>query len=103
MRAIPTILAALAIATAGVARADDTDDRFVKALQQEGIGMRATRDQLIHLGHTICHDLDNGKSAIDEMHGLYSAADISEHDAGALVGASVGAYCPQYSNEIEGH
>jgi len=69
-----------------VARADDTDDRFVKALQQEGIGMRVTRDQLIHLGHTICHDLDNGKSAIDEMHGLYSAADTASTTPGRWSG-----------------
>jgi hypothetical protein len=82
---------------APVARADTNDDAYVQALKNEGIGQRASRDQLILMGHTICKDLSNGKSAVAEATGLYSSADLSEHDAGALVGGAISAYCPQYS------
>lgn len=94
--------AAIAIGAAGVsvAKADDTDDRYIQLLSYEGIGHRAPRDKLIELGHDICDDLNNGKSPAEVLMGLYDSADLadlSEHDADALVEGAIGAYCPQYN------
>jgi hypothetical protein len=97
-----TFAAALiaALALAAPASADKTDDFFVKVLTDEGIGKGIPPAQLIHLGHTICSDLGNGISMKDEANGLFKSG-IGAHDAGALIGASVGAYCPQHSSEVE--
>jgi hypothetical protein len=81
---------------APVARADSNDDAYVQTLNNDGIGHRASREQLIALGHAVCNDLSHGKSPVSEAMGLYNAADLSQHDAGMLVGAAIGAYCPQY-------
>jgi hypothetical protein len=94
--------AAVAIGAVGVpvAKADDTDDRYIQLLNYEGIGHRAPRDKLIGLGHDICDDLSNGKSPGQVLMGLYDLADLadlSEHDADALVEGAIGAYCPQYN------
>ncbi|MGO9695762.1 MAG: DUF732 domain-containing protein [Mycobacterium sp.] len=95
-------LAAVAIGAVGlpVAKADDTDDRYIQLLNYEGIGHRAPRDKLIELGHDICDDLSNGESPHEVLMGLYQSAglaNLSEHDADALVEGAIGAYCPQYN------
>jgi hypothetical protein len=101
---IATALTALgllsALAGVGTAHADSNDDLYINALNAEGIGHRASRDGLIHLGHTICSDLSNGRTPDAEMKGMYGAADLSMHDAAMLVVAAINAYCPQYKGEL---
>jgi hypothetical protein len=70
-------------------------------LNNEGIGHRTPRDKLIELGHKICATLSDGVNPLKAAQDLYDAADPSQHDAGTLVGAAIGAYCPQYSSELE--
>jgi Protein of unknown function (DUF732) len=99
MKRIAATVFTLLVLSTGTAHADSTDDRFVAALVNEGIGKGIPPEKLIHLGHTICSDLSHGRSVTDAMKGLYTSG-IGARDAGALVGASIGAYCPQYSNEV---
>ena len=84
-----------------VARADSTDDRYIQRLTDVGIAEKAPRDVLIKLGHLICDDMSHGKNPVEDANGLYGAADVSEHNR-TLVGAAVGAYCPQYKDRIGG-
>jgi hypothetical protein len=84
-----------------VARADSTDDRYVQRLTDLGIADKAPRDGLIKLGHLICDDMSHGKNPVEDANGLYSPGDLSEHNR-TLVGAAVGAYCPQYKDRIGG-
>ena len=86
-----------------VARADSTDDSYMQLLVDEGQGIshRAPRDGLIKLGHLICDDMSHGKNPVEDSNGMYSPADLSEHNR-TLVGAAVGAYCPQYEDRIGG-
>ena len=86
-----------------VARADSSDDRYIQLLTDEGQGIvqKAPRDGLIKLGHLICDDMSHGKNPVEDANGLYGAADVSEHNR-TLVGAAVGAYCPQYKDRIGG-
>lgn len=96
------LIAALAFAAllgCASAHADSTDDRFVAALVDEGVGKGIPPAKLIHLGHTICSDLGKGESVLDAMKGLFTSG-IGARDAGSLVGASIGAYCPQFSSEM---
>ena len=50
---------------------------------------------LIHLGHTICADLRNGRSLDDEFAGLMKS-NLTSDQGEALMGTSVAAYCPEY-------
>jgi hypothetical protein len=86
-----------------VARADSTDDRYIQLLMDEGQGIadRAPRDGLIKLGHLICDDMSHGKNPVEDENGLYTPADLSEHNR-TLVGLAVGTYCPQYKDRIGG-
>ena len=86
-----------------VARADSTDDSYIQLLMDggQGIGHRAPRDGLIKLGHLVCDDMSHGKNPVEDANGMYSPADLSEHNR-TLVGAAVGAYCPQYKDRIGG-
>ena len=84
-----------------VARADSTDDRYMQLLMADGIGQRASQDELIKLGHRICDDMSHGKNPVEDANGLYSLGDLSEHNR-SLVGAAVGAYCLQYKDRIGG-
>ena len=86
-----------------VAKADSSDDRYIQLLTDEGQGIvqKAPRDGLIKLGHLICDDMSHGKNPVEDENGLYTASDLSEHNR-TLVGAAVGAYCPQYEDRIGG-
>jgi hypothetical protein len=102
---IATALTALgllsALAGVGTAHADDNDDLYIDALNHEGIGTaRAPRATLIHLGHTICSDLSNGRTPDAEMKGIFAAAQITEEQAAMLVVAAINGYCPQYKGEL---
>ena len=83
-----------------VAKADDTDE-YIRVLNAEGIGHRGSREQLIHLGHTICSDLGTGRTALQEMKGMFASANMSENDAAMLVVAAINEYCPEYKSELD--
>ena len=91
---------------AGTAHADNTDDAFLKVLARQGLSCDAVHatcpdgpSDLIQLGHAICReftdgtDLDTvGRSILRSTHG-----NLSRPQVGALMGASISAYCPKYS------
>ena len=60
--------------------------------------------QLVELGHTVCQALDEGNSVEEIIY--YLAANSSNDDPefarfeGQVIGAAVGALCPEYSGQV---
>ena len=90
------------LALAGTAQADSNDDLYIRALNAVGAGTnRAPREQLIRIGHAVCSDLNNGKTPIEEMKGLFANVNLTQEQATMLVVAAVDAYCPEYKSELQ--
>jgi hypothetical protein len=95
--AVGAILAGTITGT-GLARADTVDDAFIAALDEQQITY-PTRAYAIAGGHQICAELDGGTSINTVVSGVASASYLGMYDAGYLVGASIGAYCPWHAKE----
>lgn len=89
--------ATAALMGAGTANADVYDVAFVTVLEKRGI--TATSDaSLIRLGHAACVSIAKGLSPVTVAKQLYAGSELSQSEAGYFVGASISAYCPQYSS-----
>lgn len=83
------------------------DDQYLFTLHYiDNYIIESTADSdLVALGKQVCSALDAGNSVQDLQWGLVSSADGSETDAywefaGAVIGAGVAAYCPEYNYQI---
>jgi hypothetical protein len=83
-------------AEVSIARADPGDDKFIAALQSQGITFQAP-DAAIAAAHEVCKRLDQGESENQVAQDVINETDLDPYHAGYFVGASVGAYCPQFS------
>jgi hypothetical protein len=84
-----------AMLAAAPASADQTDDAFIAALQNQGISIPDT-DTAIQMARTMCALLDQGTSRPLLVKRLLRNMDLSARQAGFFLGASTSAYCPQY-------
>jgi hypothetical protein len=78
------------------ARADPVDDKFLAALATQSITYRAP-DAAIAAAHLVCTRLDQGADKGQVAQEVMDNSDLDPYHAGYFVGASVGAYCPQYA------
>ena len=76
-------------------RADPNDDKFLPALQSQGITYQSA-DAAIAAGHLVCMKLDQGETETQVAQEVIDSTDLDPYHAGYFVGASVGAYCPQF-------
>ena len=94
------LLSAAALLSAAPASADETDDAFVAALENNGININ-DHNTAITMGHNVCAALDNGHDesflVLDVIHDTH----LSARQAGYFVGVSVAAYCPQYKGTLD--
>jgi hypothetical protein len=88
-------LSAAAMLTAAPAAADQTDDAFIAALQDQGISVPDT-DATIQMARNMCALLDQGTTRPLLVTRLMRDANLSPRQAGFFLGASTSAYCPQY-------
>ena len=77
-------------------RADPNDDKFLPALQSQGITYQSP-DAAIAAGHHVCEKLDQGETETQVAQDVIDNTDLDPYHAGYFVGASVGAYCPQFA------
>ncbi len=89
-----TLLAAAAVPTV---RADPLDDKFIAALQSRDIHYTSP-EAAIAAAHLVCDELNNGDSKAKVAQDVIDQTDLDPYHAGYFVGASVGAYCSQYSS-----
>lgn len=95
------LIAALTLAAPSV-HADSNDAVFLRTLNDGGI--HGNPSGVINLGHKVCDGLAAGASpAMIEQTMASNGTDsfhLSFDQAGFLVGASVGVYCPGYAPNI---
>ena len=77
------------------ARADPVDDKFLAALQSRQITYTSA-EAAIDAAHQVCTELANGRSKADVAQEVMDRSGLDPYHAGYFVGASVGAYCPQF-------
>ena len=96
---VVALLGPLGVA-ASTARADpsDVDARFLAALRAAGITY-ASPDVGIGAGHLVCSKLDGGEKPTDVANEVMNSSSLDAYHAGYFVGASIGAYCPQYAGQ----
>ena len=76
-------------------RADPNDDKFLPALQSQGITYQSP-EAAIAAGHHVCEKLEQGETETQVAQDVIDNTDLDPYHAGYFVGASVGAYCPQF-------
>ena len=81
---------------APVAHADPIDDMFLGALQSRGINYRSP-EAAVEAAHQVCSELAGGRSKDDVAQEVMDRSGLDPYHAGYFVGASVGAYCPQFA------
>ncbi|UXA04461.1 DUF732 domain-containing protein [Mycobacterium sp. SMC-2] len=92
-------LAGAALLFAAPAWADQHDDAFIAEIQRSGI-VFTDRGAAIAAGHNICAGLDSGKTPTSLVLNVVRATDLSAHQAGYLLGASVASYCPRHKAAV---
>lgn len=88
------------LAAAPIARADDTDQKFLAALREQGITDQASASHAIEAAHFVCVRLDNGQSAADVMQDVMQSSHMPEFHTGYFVAEAIYAYCPRHRDEI---
>ena len=93
-------LAIVALATAGTAAAEQTDDQFIAALKRDGLIVYDVQGA-IRQGHHICQGLDQGQSpaALSQelVNGATPERPMDATHADAVVVAATAAYCANHS------
>lgn len=75
---------------------------FLSVLRDHGDTYTGAPDaDLIELGHQTCDTLDMGVT-VEDMAAYMVQENIDPDFAGFLIGAAVGVFCPEYTNQIDG-
>lgn len=78
----------------------DAERAFVAAYENEfGSIDYQTTDSLIDLGYTVCDTFDAGFGFF-EIAQMGIDEGIPEYEAGFIVGSAVGAFCPEYTQDV---
>jgi hypothetical protein len=88
------------LAAAPIAQADSTDQKFLAALQEQGITDQASASHAIEAGHFVCVRLDNGQSASDVAQDVMQSSHLPEFHTGFFVAEAIYAYCPRHKDQI---
>jgi Protein of unknown function (DUF732) len=85
---------------ASAAHADpaDVDAKFLAALTSRGITFTSP-EVGIAAGHVACDKLDGGETPTQVAQDVMNSSSLDGYHAGYFVGASIGAYCPQYAGK----
>jgi hypothetical protein len=76
----------------------DVDERYLAALSSHGITYTSP-EVGIAAGHLVCTKLDGGEAPTDVAKDVMNSSSLDGYHAGYFVGASIGAYCPQYAGK----
>ena len=78
----------------------ENDQVFVKTVRGQVSELNGLSDKdLVDIGHGVCTDFDNGTTFQDEVTSMDGY--VSPYNAGYLIGASIGVYCPQHKDLVE--
>ena len=93
-------LAGGSVGAAATAHADANDNKFLAQLKSEGITDHVSPSHAIEAGHMVCQKLDNGMSPTEVAYDVLNSSVMPAYHSGYFVGASIEAYCPQYTSKI---
>ena len=96
------LLAVAAVLCAPPTLADQTDDAFITTLEKHRIVV-TNAAALIAMGRTACTRLDKGQSPAAVALSVAKDTDLSPHEAGYFIAASINSYCPQHTNLLPRH
>jgi hypothetical protein len=102
------LLIAMALAVIGplgavsTAHADTNDNKFLAALNTQGITDHVSAQHAIEAGHSVCQKLDGGESPTQVANDVLNNSTMPAYHSGYFVGASIDAYCPQYMPKVSG-
>jgi len=85
------------LGAASTAQADDADDKFLVTLKREGITDHVSQAHAIEAGHKVCEKLQQGMTPTDVAYDVLNSSSLPAYHSGYFVGASIAAYCPQYT------
>lgn len=83
------------------AQDDISDDQlFVSAVRATlALGEEVADSDLVETGHLVCGALEEGNAAEDVLSVMVNP-DFTYFEAGFVLGASVAAYCPAYTDDV---
>jgi len=90
------------IGAISTAQADTNDNSFLAAMKSEGITDHVSSQHAIEAGHSVCQKLDGGESPTQVATDVLNSSSMPAYQSGYFVGASINAYCPQYSSNVKG-
>lgn len=99
-------LLAVGVATAGLlslaptVSADTTDQKFLAALEAQGIIDQASAGHAIEAAHFVCARLDTGETPAQVMQDVLVSSGLPEFHTGFFVAQSIYSYCPRHQDEI---
>jgi hypothetical protein len=88
------------LAAAPIAYADTTDQKFLAALEEQGIIDQASAGHAIEAAHYVCARLDTGETPIEVMQDVLASSSLPEFHTGFFVAQSIYSYCPRHKDEI---
>jgi hypothetical protein len=89
-----------AISTAHADTSNNTDNTFLTALKSEGITDHVSPQHAIEAGHSVCQKLDSGETPTAVANDVLNNSQMPAYHCGYFVGASIRAYCPQYTSKL---
>lgn len=93
--------ASVALLTAAqTAHADTTDQKFLAALEEQGIIDQSSAGHAIEAAHYICARLDAGDTPLAVMQEVLISSGLPEFHTGFFVAQSIYSYCPRHKDEI---
>ena len=75
------------------------DARFLKTIREHPFWGQVPDGDLVQVGHLICQHIDNG-ATMEQF--ISTLSELPAKEVEWLVGAAVGAYCPNHSDRISG-
>ncbi|WP_406815349.1 DUF732 domain-containing protein [Mycobacterium sp. M23085] len=96
--AVPTMVLAALLSSAGIAGATPQDDAYLAQLRAVGLTWPPkTEEALIAEAHDVCYDLTWGwtpQQIADDLHARLDTKGVTLLDIGSLVNAAHSVYCP---------
>lgn len=89
--------------TSSYSSSTDADARFLSVLRSNGVAPTGSDAAATGIGHAVCGRLDGGASVASQVYGILGEQGnrFTNAQAAAVVGASIGAYCPQHYAEVQ--
>ena len=92
-------VAALGLATPGIAAADTTDEAFLKKLFADAV-LYGGADLVLPVGREVCQELDAGMSPAGVRSNLMVHSAFVPHQAAVFMADAVQAYCPGHADQV---